>query len=80
MNKMYESYATIIQKPVRRITDVTRLMVCARKGSVITQTPLESTDFEEARAEAQAMFPDRQIVIPRLGETLPAPSHLRVIQ
>lgn len=81
MNRHYQQYVTIIHAPVRRVTDVTRLIAAGwdEQGATLVHVPLEATEYEAARAEAQAIWPDRRVVIPRLGE-LPTPSHLRVIK
>lgn len=67
-------YATVIHAPVARTTDTTRLLVAAREGDVVVHTPLATTapDYEGARIEATAMYPDRLIVVPSLGEAVPS--------
>lgn len=59
----------------------TRLVVCAYHGSTIRLTKLDTyaPHYEEARAEAQALYPDRTVFVPRLGE-LPKPSTLKVVK
>jgi hypothetical protein len=63
------SYATVIHEH----NHPTRLLVAARSGSIIKRELLASMapDYEAARAEAAARYPDRVIVIPRLGERIP---------
>ena len=68
-------YATVVAAPVvRRNADVRRLLCAARVGALIVHTSLAAQipDWEAARAEAAALYPDRLIVIPRLGEPVPS--------
>lgn len=61
-------YATVIHED----RHPTRLLVAARSGSIIRRQRLDTVapHYEDARAEAAAMYPDRRIVIPRLGEAI----------
>ncbi|HEY6415278.1 MAG TPA: hypothetical protein VIX41_03540 [Acidimicrobiales bacterium] len=47
-----------------------RLVVAVREGASIIHHPLNARapDYEAARAEAQARWPDRRVIVPRLGE------------
>ena len=51
----------------------TRLVAAAWKGASIVHTALAARrpDYEGARAEAQAMYPGRMIIVPRLKEPIP---------
>jgi hypothetical protein len=61
------AYATVIHEHGHP----SRLLVAARIGSTILRQPLAARgpNYEAARAEAARMYPDRTIVVPRLGET-----------
>jgi hypothetical protein len=61
------SYATVIHEDGHP----RRLLVATRRGDVVLRTRLATSapDYETARAEAAGMYPDRTIVVPRLGES-----------
>lgn len=48
----------------------TRLVVAIRTGATITHTGLlaHAPDYEAARAEAQTLYPNYEILVPKLGE------------
>jgi hypothetical protein len=64
------SYACVIPK---QSASGVRLQVAARTGDCIRYFQLEhrAPNYEAARQEAQAKFPDRLIVVPMLGEQVP---------
>jgi hypothetical protein len=64
------NYATVIPK---QSSSGVRLQVAARSGDVIRYTALNAgaPKYEEARAEAQRLYPDRLIVVPMLKEQVP---------
>jgi hypothetical protein len=69
MNTMY---ATVIRQHGSK--SECKLVVAARVGSLVVTTNLNAMapDYESARAEAQAKYPDRTIVVPKLQESVPA--------
>jgi hypothetical protein len=66
LRRKAEMYATVIHEH----NHPTRLLVAARKGSTIRQLRLNTMapDYEGARREAAAIYPDRRIYVPKLGE------------
>ncbi len=64
-----ETYVTVVNQHGHP----TALLCAARTGAVITHTRLRAMApaWDDARAEAQALYPDRIVVIPRLGEVVP---------
>jgi hypothetical protein len=64
----YDSYCTVI--PDER-SNTGALLVAARTGCIIQRTRLGARTYAAARAEAQAMYPDREVIIPMEGQKTP---------
>lgn len=66
------SYATVIRQHGSK--SEAKLVVAARIGSQVITTTLMATapSYDQARKEAQAKYPDRVIIIPKLGEKVPS--------
>ncbi len=64
------AYATVVHEHGHP----TALLCAARTGAVIVRTRLRAMApaWDAARAEAQALYPDRIVVIPCLGEDVPS--------
>lgn len=64
------SYAVVLPK---KSSSGVRLQVAARTGDSIRYTGLNAgaPKYEDARAEAQRLYPDRLIVVPMVGDKVP---------